>query len=280
MRAASRPAAHTAATADHARPRTRYGSGAPRHSRVVRSVAGSSWPPQSDQDCGGGVEAWGRAAAGAELPKCSRTPPALSLTDCVLRAGRYSSAFGSSFWRGRTSGACLPRPARRRVSSYLVRCETKWSYIGQPSPIPACHSSPRTWLPSSRVGHLLRLYTKNNQAAARAIKPVLGLDTLDFSALLAAPEPPVLSSALRARLGQHLAQLAHTQGRRLTAVERVLVEQSSERPPEPEVMYGGFSYHLQREELIVVSWMRMVGGSGQRHVITEHGARLVDEGFV
>jgi len=50
------------------------------------------------------------------------------------------------------------------------------------------------------------LYTKNNQAAARAIKAVLGLDTLDFSALLAAPEPPVLSSALRARLGQHHAR--------------------------------------------------------------------------
>jgi len=66
----------------------------------------------------------------------------------------------------------------------------------------------------------------------------------------------------------------------LTAVERALVEQSSERPPEPEVMYGGFSYHLRREELIVESWMRIVGGSGQRHVITEHGARLVDEGFV
>lgn len=45
-------------------------------------------------------------------------------------------------------------------------------------------------------------------------------------------------------------------------------------------MYGGFRYQLQREELIVESWMRVVGGSGQRHVVTEHGARLVDEGFV
>jgi len=44
-------------------------------------------------------------------------------------------------------------------------------------------------------------------------------------------------------------------------------------------MYGGFNYHLERDEL-VSSWMRVVGGSGQRHIITEHGARLVDEGFV
>ncbi|GAA2818711.1 ankyrin repeat domain-containing protein [Nonomuraea rubra] len=45
-------------------------------------------------------------------------------------------------------------------------------------------------------------------------------------------------------------------------------------------MYGGFSYRLDRTQLIVESWCRVVGGSGQRHVIDEHGARLVAEGFV
>ncbi|MEV5495132.1 hypothetical protein AB0M50_06990 [Nonomuraea fuscirosea] len=45
-------------------------------------------------------------------------------------------------------------------------------------------------------------------------------------------------------------------------------------------MYGGFSYRLTGAELTVESWSRVVGGSGRRHVIDEHGARLVAEGFV
>lgn len=45
-------------------------------------------------------------------------------------------------------------------------------------------------------------------------------------------------------------------------------------------MYGGFKYRLERAQLIVESWCRVVGGSGQRHVIDETGARLVAEGFV
>ncbi|MEU8205455.1 hypothetical protein [Streptosporangium sp. NPDC049046] len=45
-------------------------------------------------------------------------------------------------------------------------------------------------------------------------------------------------------------------------------------------MYGGFSYRLERAELTVGSWIRIVGGSGRRHIIDEHGARLVAKGFV
>ena len=47
-------------------------------------------------------------------------------------------------------------------------------------------------------------------------------------------------------------------------------------------MYGGFSYRLDadRPALIVESWCRVVGGSGQRHEVTPEGARLVAEGFV
>ncbi|GLW12787.1 hypothetical protein Misp01_79150 [Microtetraspora sp. NBRC 13810] len=45
-------------------------------------------------------------------------------------------------------------------------------------------------------------------------------------------------------------------------------------------MHGGFSYRLEQAELTVESWCRVVEGSGQRHVIDEHGARLVAEGFV
>lgn len=49
-------------------------------------------------------------------------------------------------------------------------------------------------------------------------------------------------------------------------------------------MYGGFSYRLEstgpNAKLVVESWCRVVGGSGQRHEITSQGSRLVAEGFV
>ena len=49
-------------------------------------------------------------------------------------------------------------------------------------------------------------------------------------------------------------------------------------------MYGGFSYYLFLEDnklkLISESASRIVGGSGQRHEITNEGCKLLEEGFV
>jgi Ankyrin repeats (many copies) len=45
-------------------------------------------------------------------------------------------------------------------------------------------------------------------------------------------------------------------------------------------MYGGFDITLVEDFLNVKSWCRVVGGSGQAHLITTQGAILVDEGFV
>lgn len=49
-------------------------------------------------------------------------------------------------------------------------------------------------------------------------------------------------------------------------------------------MYGGFSYWLEFDtpqiRLISESWCRVMGGSGQKHVVTSAGSELVDEGFV
>jgi hypothetical protein len=45
-------------------------------------------------------------------------------------------------------------------------------------------------------------------------------------------------------------------------------------------MYGGFDITLRQDCLDVKSWCRIVGGSGQAHLITRAGAILVDEGFV
>lgn len=49
-------------------------------------------------------------------------------------------------------------------------------------------------------------------------------------------------------------------------------------------MYGGFAYRLLMEnnrlKLIVGSWSRIVGGSGQRHEITKDGCVLTESGCV
>lgn len=45
-------------------------------------------------------------------------------------------------------------------------------------------------------------------------------------------------------------------------------------------MHGGFHVRLREEHLYVRSWCRVVGGSGQAHVVTREGSVLVDEGFV
>lgn len=49
-------------------------------------------------------------------------------------------------------------------------------------------------------------------------------------------------------------------------------------------MYGGFSYRWAADSigpiLVVESWSRVVGGSGQRHHITAADCTLVEEGFV
>lgn len=44
-------------------------------------------------------------------------------------------------------------------------------------------------------------------------------------------------------------------------------------------MYGGFSIQLRENHLLVKSWSRIVGGSGEAHVITQEGRFLVDRGF-
>jgi hypothetical protein len=46
-------------------------------------------------------------------------------------------------------------------------------------------------------------------------------------------------------------------------------------------MYGGFSIALMKDSyLYVESWIRVVGDSGEAHVVTHEGVTLVDEGFV
>lgn len=45
-------------------------------------------------------------------------------------------------------------------------------------------------------------------------------------------------------------------------------------------MYGGFSLEPDGDALMVSSWIRVVGGSGQRHRIDTDGCHLIERGFV
>jgi hypothetical protein len=85
-------------------------------------------------------------------------------------------------------------------------------------------------------GAPVALYEEENQSSARAARTVLGLRTLDFAEVLDAPTPPELSAASRTRLGNHLAQLARTHGRRLSPAEQQLVDAVTEPVPPPAAM--------------------------------------------
>ncbi len=77
--------------------------------------------------------------------------------------------------------------------------------------------------------------------------------------------------------------LARKQELRLPELE-VLLETGEEFWFPVPGMYGGFCYGLDPDRdhhvLVVESWSRVVGGSGQRHEVTADGYELTDRGFV
>lgn len=75
------------------------------------------------------------------------------------------------------------------------------------------------------------LYTKQNQPSARALKTVLGLDTLDVQRLVNEPIVEKLSDDLIAHLGAHLGEMARSYGRQLTPAEQRIVDRESAGPP-------------------------------------------------
>ncbi|MFI1187003.1 sacsin N-terminal ATP-binding-like domain-containing protein [Streptomyces californicus] len=78
------------------------------------------------------------------------------------------------------------------------------------------------------------LYEPRNQAAARALKAVLGLRSIDLAATLVEIDPAELSDALRSRLSEHLRELARTHGRKLTEAESRLVHETAPQEVTPD----------------------------------------------
>ena len=105
--------------------------------------------------------------------------------------------------------------------------------------------------------------------------------------ILAVPELTEREQQKFAAWDQHLAALIAERTRSLDPVRsrpvptEVIALDRLESPwfPYPG-MYGGFRMSIQEDRLVVASWSRVVDGSGQRHVITESGCELVEEGFV
>ncbi|WP_426569998.1 sacsin N-terminal ATP-binding-like domain-containing protein [Streptomyces canus] len=85
------------------------------------------------------------------------------------------------------------------------------------------------------------LYEPSNRAAARALKAVLGLHSIDFTTALTEVDPSMLSDALRSRLGEHFKELARTHGRKLTESESRIVHETTpqeETPVAPDTAGG------------------------------------------
>jgi hypothetical protein len=146
-------------------------------------------------------------------------------------------------------------------------------------------------LTDSRGRTALDIRTERN--SAEFASKGAGTDShMSLRGVLAPPVSPLSPTRIRA-LDAHLARLIESrvsgvlyEGRDPQAVLRyppvaVLHEAPNGRLwfPVPG-MYGGFDIQLREGYLEVASWCRVVGGSGQRHVITEDGVTLVEEGFV
>ncbi|GAA4824254.1 sacsin N-terminal ATP-binding-like domain-containing protein [Tomitella cavernea] len=88
------------------------------------------------------------------------------------------------------------------------------------------------------AGAPVALYAKKNQRNARALKSVLGLDTLELQRLVDESVVAKLSDESIATLGTHLGEMARSYGRRLTAAEQRVVDRGPtvSPPPSPPVI--------------------------------------------
>jgi Domain of unknown function (DUF3883) len=94
------------------------------------------------------------------------------------------------------------------------------------------------------------LYTKQNQSGARALKAVLGLDTLDVQQLVSEPMVEQLSEDLIAHLGAYLGEMARSYGRQLTPAEQRIVDRGpATSPPSPPIIAQRTAQDARRGEV-------------------------------
>jgi hypothetical protein len=122
------------------------------------------------------------------------------------------------------------------TASNALLTELQRAMKSQPKPF-AYSQLPLTADDVSRIfpaGAPAALYTKQNQSSARALKAVLGLETLDVQDLVNQPVVEHLSDDLIAQLGAHLGEMARSYGRQLTPAEQRIVDKGrAASPPSP-----------------------------------------------
>ncbi|PPK65309.1 ankyrin repeat domain-containing protein [Actinokineospora auranticolor] len=126
--------------------------------------------------------------------------------------------------------------------------------------------------------------TLRTAAGDRALDIALRRGNAHLAGLLT----PVIRHPLRTGvLGGHLHDLIRERADHLVREHRLRLPELEvltelEKPdmffPVPG-MYGGFGYRLEGEGLVVRSFCRVVGGSGQTHRITTAGCVLVEDGW-
>jgi hypothetical protein len=167
--------------------------------------------------------------------------------------------------------------------------------LGGQSLFAPLHQAAHGGAPPDVAGRLIGLGAWRTLQNARGERPVDVAVSRDHKHLLAVLEPvhrrhvpfgvllkvqAHFHEVIRARAGR----LVEEHALRLPELEPLL---ELERPqmwfPVPG-MHGGFLCRLDaggvQARLIVESWCRLTGGSGQRHEVTSAGSQLVEEGFV
>lgn len=115
----------------------------------------------------------------------------------------------------------VPHPSASSSLLAALQCAMKrkpkcFSY----SPLPLTAEDIQHVFPQ---GAPLALYEKRNLSSARALKTVLGLETLDLATLAEAPDSEHFSEDLLRNLAEHLSEMTRNYGRALTPAEQRIV---------------------------------------------------------
>lgn len=229
--------------------------------------------------------------------------PLLIARAARLRVSPGGEAADVPVWQGMTGAPAVADSAAEKLATTAKAGD--WSRVLDLLDHP--HVTANTWRPSG-TSHYTPLHQAAwhgapvdvvqqllDRGAWRTLRTAKGQRAVDIAQqrghahLIEALTPPALDqdADVLPDLDRQLAALVESRIRPHLDVPlrhpqcEVLTEIPSKRLwyPVPG-MYGGFSVALREAHLYVESWVRVVGGSGQAHVVTRERSTLVREGFV
>lgn len=231
--------------------------------------------------------------------------PLLARRAADLRAGPAEGPQRIPQWQGVIRGQQVPRSPQERLADlaktgnwegvltllgqYRVLSPNSWRPSGTSIYTPL-HQAAWHGAPAEVVERLVELGGWRTMRTAEGLRPVDLARQHGHDHLVSTLEPLVhgkIESDVLDMLDTHLAELVEARIRPQLDVQlhhprcEVLTEIPDGRLwyPVPG-MHGGFRIELREDHLYVTSWVRVVGGSGQAHLVTPSGAQLVRRGFV